>query len=68
MPIEELNKQLFEQLDSLQGQVALKVKFLKTGEEIGFNSDTQLWAASVIKIPINGCNQISDIFIGLQGK
>lgn len=43
---------ILEQLKSLKGEVSFYYKNLITGETIGFKEDTQLQAASVIKIPI----------------
>ncbi len=43
---------IHEQLNLLTGEVALKVKFLNTNDEISINPDKQFWAASVIKVPI----------------
>jgi beta-lactamase class A len=44
--------ELLNHINQLDGQVALKVKFLGTNEEININEEAQFWAASVIKVPI----------------
>ncbi len=52
MHINDLKNKLEKEINRLQGQVALSVKFLKSNEEININEKTQFWAASVIKVPI----------------
>lgn len=52
MRFDELENLIDEQLLALSGDVSLYVKFLKTNETVKFNENQQIWAASVIKIPI----------------
>ncbi|RJR26469.1 serine hydrolase [candidate division WWE3 bacterium] len=52
MTFKKLIETLKNELNQLEGHVALKVKFLNTGDIFEHNPDLQLWAASVIKVPI----------------
>ncbi len=60
--INNLEKAIQNQINTLQGQVGLNIKFLNTNEEIKINEKLQFWAASIIKVPI-ACtfyNQVSE--------
>lgn len=52
MQFSELKEKLANELSRIEGQKALSVKFLNTEEAITVNEKLQIWAASVIKIPI----------------
>lgn len=48
----ELKEQIEKNISKLSGVVALSVKFINTNQSLEINSKQQLWAASIIKIPI----------------
>lgn len=52
MTFSELNVQLDNQLKKLQGEVSLKVTFINSNESFNYHEQTQLWAASVIKVAL----------------
>ncbi|MFZ5425010.1 MAG: serine hydrolase [Patescibacteria group bacterium] len=47
-----LQVDLKNEVSKINGQVALKVKFLNSDETFEYNAYAQVWAASVIKIPL----------------
>jgi beta-lactamase class A len=52
MTFSTLQNQVNDELNKLNGQVALEARFIKTNDRIAFNDSLAFWAGSVIKIPI----------------
>jgi beta-lactamase class A len=52
MKLDLLTTKLNKEISRLNGEVGLKVKYLKTGQEYTHNDTNQFWAASVIKVPL----------------
>lgn len=52
MTYNQLSETIENKLLQLSGQISVYIKFLNTGEIISHNENLQVWAASVIKVPI----------------